>query len=99
MRSKIVTENFEGNGFYLVGWGGKLNRFERAAPLHSVFKGAATRNHRLVYAGSEEAVLRVLERGQDFRTGRGAVMGVIMAATYAKEKRNRIKGLSFFHKS
>jgi hypothetical protein len=23
-------------------------------------------------------------------------MGVIMAATYAKEKRNRIKGLSFF---
>jgi hypothetical protein len=25
--------------------------------------------------------------------------GVIMAATYAKEKRNRIKALSFFHKS
>jgi len=99
MRSKIVTEKFEGNGFYLVGWGGKLNHFERAAPLHSVFKGAAIRNHRLVNAGSEEAVLQVLERGQDFRAGRGGSHGVIMAVTYAKEKHNRNNAVSFFHKS
>jgi len=67
----LNKENFEREGFNLVGRRGKLNQFERIAPPRIRLKGEAISGHRFGHAGSEDIVSRVLQSGQNFRTGRG----------------------------